>query len=73
MNANEMKRAEYVTQLLVAQRQIIELQEENASLRNYLLSLARSCQECDGTGTATLADDRIGPCPDCAGIRRVLA
>jgi DnaJ-class molecular chaperone len=53
--------------------EINKLRAENVKLRDYLLFLANSCPECDGTGTTALADDRIGPCPDCAGIRRVLA
>jgi hypothetical protein len=78
-----MTRARQIAELLAAQRERDQLRVVNSKLRDKLLSIARECGSCGGTGAVTVMvttawdDDgrpceRTEPCGDCLDIREAL-
>jgi superfamily II helicase len=68
-------RARQIAELLAAQRERDQLRVVNSKLRDKLLSIARECASCGGTGCVEVVDDglsRTEDCGDCIDIRAAL-
>lgn len=67
-----MTQKELTRRIFVLERERDGLRAENCRLRDKLLSYARECLTCDGTGVIT-RNERQSECLDCLDIREILA